>query len=171
MLVQNIKFQHNKIAAAVWLYDIQNAKTSPWKLVSEIHRATSDSKLRWKLIILSSIKHDLGAGKWIIHLCVKNEKPEKFLLGTWPTYLVGKSYYVIMLVFLFMFYFFSFFMYYSSDHLLGVDALIQSNCMIASPPLILKQRYHMLFLLLPFLLLWIVVVMFFIILFFFLFFI
>ena len=128
MLVQNIKFKHNKSAAAVWLYDIQNAKTSPWKLVSEIHRATSDSKLRWKLIILSSTKHDLGAWKRIIHLRVKNEKPEKFLLGTWPTYLVGKLYYVIMLVFFFTFYFYFFFMYYSSDHLLGVDALFALTC-------------------------------------------
>ena len=103
-------------------------KNLAMKLVSEIHRATSDSMLRWKLIILSSIKHDLGAWKWIIHLRVKNEKPEKSLLGTWPNYLVGKLYCVIMLVFLFMFYFYFFFMYYSSDHLLGVDALFALTC-------------------------------------------
>ena len=72
ILVPNIKFQYNKSAAAVWFYDIQNAKNSPWKLVSEIHKNTSDSKLRWKLIILSCIKHDLGAWKWIKHLLLKN---------------------------------------------------------------------------------------------------
>ena len=55
-------------------------KISPWMLVSEIHKNTSDSKIRWKLIILSSIKHDLGAWKWIKHLWVKNEKPEQVLV-------------------------------------------------------------------------------------------
>ena len=118
----------NKSAAAVWLYDIQKAKTSPWKLVSEIHKNTSDSKIRWKLIILSSIKHDLGAWKWIKHLWVKNEKLEKVLLSTWPTYLMGKLYYVIMLACLSIFHFYFFFMYYSSDHLLGVEALLALTC-------------------------------------------
>ena len=51
MCIRNIL--SSRLGQKFWKYNIKNTKTSPWKFVCEIHRPTSDSKVRWKLINLN----------------------------------------------------------------------------------------------------------------------